>query len=301
MKKFSLLITTKNRLAELKFTLKKCEPFLIRQDVECIICDDGSTDNTSEFIKKKYPDIKLLVNPKSRGLIYSRNLLMEAARGEFAISLDDDAHFLTDDSLEQIESFFNKQPNCAVASFRLFWSKQAPISTKTNIEPKKVFGFAGGAHAWQLKHWKKIKSYPDWFVFYGEEDFASYELIKKQLEIWYLPNVLIQHRVNLKERKNNKDYITRTRRGLRAGWFLMLMYYPKRIIQKRFIYSVWKQFETKILKGDLEALIGMFLAWFDLLYYLPKVLKNINRFSVKDFLEISNLPKVPLYWKPEDG
>ena len=49
--KFGILITTKNRIEDLKFTLSKISHLIHRPDVECIIWDDGSSDNTYDYIK----------------------------------------------------------------------------------------------------------------------------------------------------------------------------------------------------------------------------------------------------------
>ena len=70
---YSILITTKNRLSQLQLTLKKIENFINRDDVECLIYDDGSNDNTFKTIKASYPEIKLLKNLKSKGLIKMKN------------------------------------------------------------------------------------------------------------------------------------------------------------------------------------------------------------------------------------
>jgi glycosyltransferase involved in cell wall biosynthesis len=51
--KFSILITTKDRLSDLQYTLIKIQNLLDRSDVECIMYDDGSIDGTSKYLKKK--------------------------------------------------------------------------------------------------------------------------------------------------------------------------------------------------------------------------------------------------------
>ena len=63
---FSILITTKNRKIDLEYTLNNLNYLIEREDVECIICDDGSTDGTTNFIINKYPRIQLISNKKSR-------------------------------------------------------------------------------------------------------------------------------------------------------------------------------------------------------------------------------------------
>ena len=62
-------------------------------DWECIIIDDASTDNSVEVIKSLIADdnrFKLIVNQTSRGISTSRNLGINAARGEYISFLDSD-------------------------------------------------------------------------------------------------------------------------------------------------------------------------------------------------------------------
>ncbi|MBX9807986.1 MAG: glycosyltransferase family 2 protein, partial [Flavobacteriaceae bacterium] len=183
---FSILITTKNRKKDLAFTLDKIQYLLNRKDVVCIICDDGSNDGTASFLKTNYPEIQLIQNSKSQGLIYSRNRLLNLVKTEFAISLDDDLHFITQDSLAIISSFFEKNQSAAVLSFRLFWSKDEPKSFETSEKSIQMRSYAGGAHVFRMKAWHSIPNYPAWFIFYGEEDFASYQLFKKNWKVFYL-------------------------------------------------------------------------------------------------------------------
>ena len=49
---FSILITTKNRLEDLKITLQKIADLKNRDIVEVMLYDDASTDGTFEFIKE---------------------------------------------------------------------------------------------------------------------------------------------------------------------------------------------------------------------------------------------------------
>ena len=48
---FSILITTKNRRLDLEETLNQLSHFINNDNVEFIICDDGSSDGTSNFIE----------------------------------------------------------------------------------------------------------------------------------------------------------------------------------------------------------------------------------------------------------
>ena len=250
---FTLLITTKNRRADLKITLSKINHLLLRKEVLCIICDDGSTDDSSLFIENEYPEIQLIKNGKSRGLIYSRNRLLALVRTDFAISLDDDAHFLTDSPLNAIRDYFNKHPRCGLIALRIFWGLEPPESLISGEIPLRVRSFVGCAHVWRMSAWNLIPNYPEWFVFYGEEDFASYHLFKKKWEIHYLPDVLVNHRVDLKNRKKSADYSLRLQRSLRSGWYLYFLFYPIAVIPRKLFYTLWIQLKSKVFKGDFKA------------------------------------------------
>lgn len=300
MIKFSILITTKNRLEDLQLTLQKIAHLLQREDVECIVYDDGSTDNTNKFLEENYPNIQLFKNNISKGLIHNRNYLLNNCKGSFAISLDDDSNFITENSLEIIDNHFKANENCAVIACRIFWGKEEPLTFHTNQVVQRVSGFVGCGHVWNLKAWKAIPNYPEWYFFYGEEDFASLQLLKKGLEIHYVPEILVHHRVNVSERKNDKDYQIRRRRSLRSAWYNYFIFYPFSIIPKKMAYTIWQQIKNHTFKGNLKATLAMFQALFDVVVNISNFIKNSNRLTKQEFVKYSNLPKAKIYWNPNE-
>lgn len=296
---FSILITTKNRKAALAFTLEKIKYLLNSNDVVCIICDDGSTDGTVVFLQTHYPEIQLIQNIKSKGLIFSRNRLLNLTTTEFAISLDDDAHFLTENPLESIKSHFEQHANCGLVALRIFWGLEEPVSNVFNEKSMRVQGFVGCAHVWRMIAWRDISDYPEWFVFYGEENFASFQLFQKNWEVHYLPRVLVNHRVDVKARRNNDDYSIRLRRSLRSGWYLFFLFYPIKTIPRKMAYSLWIQFKLKVFKGDFKALQALVLALLNLVWNMPRILKNSNRLTMKEYEAYNQLPEAKIYWQPE--
>ncbi|MCL7764208.1 glycosyltransferase [Polaribacter sp. Z014] len=299
MIKFSIVITTYNRLKDLKITLKSLENLIQRNDVELVICDDYSTDGTQVFLKNNYIKHTLILNKKSRGLIYNRNILNSIAKGNYIISLDDDAQFLSENILEEIEKCFLSNLKCGVQSLRIFWGKEKPSIIKSIEEFQVNKGFVGCGHVWRKSAWESIVDYPSWFIFYGEEDFASFQLFKKGWDILYNPNILVHHRVDIKSRKKEQDYRLRLRRSFRSGWYLYFLFYPLKEIPRRLSYTLWQQIKLKTFKGDFKATIGVFQAILDVIYNFPKLLKNANRLTVNEFKEYQKLPETKLYWKPE--
>lgn len=251
MIKFSILITTKNRLEDLQLTLQKIAHLLERDDVECVIYDDASTDGTYNYISENHPNIKLKKNSTSLGLIANRNWMLNNTTAQYAISLDDDSNFLTENSLEIIENHFEKNENCGVIACRIFWGKEEPKSFYSSETIERVNGFVGCGHVWNLKVWKAIPNYPEWYFFYGEEDFASLQLLKKGLEIHYVPQILVHHRVNVSARKKDTDYQVRRRRSLRSAWYNYFIFYPISIIPRKMAYTIWQQIKNHTFKGNL--------------------------------------------------
>ncbi|ARV05502.1 glycosyl transferase [Polaribacter sp. SA4-10] len=300
MIKFSIVITTKNRLNDLIINLNSLDILIKRDDVELIICDDGSIDGTTDYLRKNYSNYILFFNKSSKGYLYNRNLLNNTAQGNFIISLDDDASFISQNPLEQIEDYFNKNAKCAIIAFRIFWGKQLPVKTLTSEKNKIVNSFVGCGHAWRRKNWNSIPNYPIFFDFYGEENFASLQVFKNQLEVHYLPTILIHHRVDLIERKKNNDYYFRYRKSLRNGWYLYFLFYPIIRIPKLFFYTLWIQLKTKVFKGDFKALFSIFKAILDVIIHMPKILRNSSRLTDSQYKKFRRLPEVNIYWKPEE-
>jgi len=301
MKKFSLLIPTKNRLEELKFTLSKIQDLLEDEQVHCILCDDGSSDGTDEYILKHHPTIEVIKNKQSKGIHFTRNRLLNSVKTPYALSLDDDAHFLTNDVLYIIESYFINNEKVGLISFRSFWNLKEPSSINSSQRIERTKSFGAVSFAIRMKSWKNIPDFPKWFVFYGEEDFAAYHLFKKGWEVHYLPQILVHHRVDIKSRKINKDYRLRLRRSLRSGWYIYFLFYPWKYIPKKIAYTLWMQLKLKVLKGDFKAFLAIFQAMGDVLINIPRLLKNSNRLTNKEFLEYKELPNTKLYWKPEEN
>lgn len=273
---------------------------LNRLDVDCTIFDDGSTDNTFNIVKDKFPNLDIQRNEISKGYIYCRNKMLNETDAEFAISLDDDANFISKNSLELIGNYFFNNPTCGLIAFRIFWSIEEVNYTQSDETQQQVKSFVGCGHAWRIEAWKSIPNYPEWFEFYGEESFASMQLFKKKWKVDYNPEILIQHRVDLKNRaKQKKDFSFRYRRSLRAGWYNIFLFYPKNKIVYFFSYSVLMQLK-KVFKGKFKVIKPIVFALFDLIKNFPTIVKNRNKFTEEEFEIYRKLSEPKIYWKPKN-
>ena len=89
----SIVITSWNGKERLKISLPSImhawdsRPEVIR---EIIVIDDASSDDTEEFLRLQFPQIRMIKNKQNRGFIYSSNKGVHEAREDIAVLLNND-------------------------------------------------------------------------------------------------------------------------------------------------------------------------------------------------------------------
>ena len=84
-------------------------------DFEVIVIDDGSKDDSVNFIKQRYQDVKLLVNDKNRGFSYTCNHGIGVAQYELILLLNSDVK-LDANYFEHQWKYFNRTDTFGVMS-----------------------------------------------------------------------------------------------------------------------------------------------------------------------------------------
>ena len=99
MIKLSVLIPVWNQE---ELVIKALDHLPRRDDMEIIVRDDGSTDNTLANLKQykeEHPELNLTItaNKGNKGVAYTKNRLLKAAKGEFIHLHDSDDYVITED------------------------------------------------------------------------------------------------------------------------------------------------------------------------------------------------------------
>ena len=118
----SIIIPNRNYRQWLEPCLKSC----IRQtyqEIEIIVVDDASEDDSCEFIQKNFRDrVKLIKMDQNKGPAAARNLGMRYARGEFIQFLDAD-DFIVPKKIElQIEKMMDEGTDLCTSYWKTFYS-----------------------------------------------------------------------------------------------------------------------------------------------------------------------------------
>jgi GT2 family glycosyltransferase len=296
----SLLITSHNRRSELLRTLSVMVPLLL-PDNEVIVLDDGSSDGTFEAVAQAFPQVLLIRSERRTGYITGRNQLLERARGSYALSLDDDAEIVTPDFIAAILAYFAAHPRCAVMALRVYWGRALPIQALSPDEaPRRVKSFVGCGHVWRLDAWRSIPHYPEWFEMYGEEDFAACQLLRHGWEVHFVPHILVHHRVDIGHRPT-QERAWRYRRQLRAGLYIMLLFYPFAVLPKYIAYALWTQIRLRLLREHNWA-VNRDLLWVlkELLWNCRRIRSSRARLSALEWAAWKRLSPTIIYWKPSE-
>ena len=293
----TILITTRNRPEDIVLTVSNLLPF-IDKGVQLLIYDDASFQRVEDLLPS-HQNIIIYREEIPSGYLKARNFLMSVVKSSFAVIIDDDAHFLLLDFEEKVENHFNNNPRCGAITFRIYWGHKPPEDLCSKSKFSRVRSFVGCGHAFRLTAWRDIKSYPEWYLFYGEEEYASLKLFKKNWQVHYLPQVLVQHRVNNKERAKNEDYGYRIRRSLSAGWYNYFLFAPFRLLVRRVSYSAFHFINSKVLNGKFSNTRIFLLSVADIFLNFKKILKNRKPLTLEEFSEYESIGRPTIYWTPE--
>lgn len=113
--KISYIVITWNGLSFLQRLLQSLSGQLERADVEVVLCDNGSTDGTADYIRTHYPEVRYLSLAQNKGVAYARNRALEQAKGQYLFIVDNDLE-LTDEAVEALEQYMDTHPEAGLSA-----------------------------------------------------------------------------------------------------------------------------------------------------------------------------------------
>jgi GT2 family glycosyltransferase len=208
--KLSVAICTRNRAKSLEATLERffAQRFAEDYEFELIVVDNDSTDETRQVIERcieaRGDRVKYFFEPR-RGVSYTRNKAVSAARGDFIAFTDDDV--LVDENwLDEIYREFTKDPSLCLLGGRVLAAndKIQKVALQTSDE-RKIFEFPdpgtfaiGASMAFRREVFDRIGFFDvrlgaGKFFASAEEADLFYRALKAGYKVLYAPNVLVYH------------------------------------------------------------------------------------------------------------
>ncbi len=189
-------------------------------DIEIVCVNDGSTDNSPEIIKTfadKYKNILFFDNQENKGVIYARNIAIEACHGEYILPLDAD-DTIESTYLEKAVKILDENPNIGIVYCKamMFGSKNEYWNLdnfdKSNILYNNcIFCTA----LFRKKDFIKVGMYKDYMQF-GCEDYDLWlSFIEQGFDVYQIDEILFNYRQYDEDSrtmicKKNQDIIWRS-------------------------------------------------------------------------------------------
>ncbi len=178
----TVLITTRNRKADLRTAIASC--MAQTEPVEILVIDDGSTDGTSEMVRREFPAVRVERSEETLGLVLQRNRGARLVTTPLFIILDDDAHFESPNTVTQTVNDFD-HPRIAVVDIPMLNFipgekeplKSIPEEIRNSPQRYVKREFHGGVSAFRHDIFMKIGGLRDEVVRQGEERDLSLRLL----------------------------------------------------------------------------------------------------------------------------
>lgn len=259
----SILIITYKRENELIETLK-CFKKYKGELLELLILDNNEIDTLKnkifQVLDNKKIELRYFNDKKNYGVALGRNYLIEKAKGEILITLDDDI-FIEEDIntfIKKIENYFKRDPKIGCLAFNIlnYYSKkhlrhEIPHGNKKlkfnkNIE---TYYYIGAGHAIKKEVYNKIGLYPkDLGKYGGEERDLSFRILENSYKILYTADIKIYHKISPNGRLKEENF-NRYRNQL----IVFNRYMPKKYrISANIIWTLFYFFTRKIKLRDIK-------------------------------------------------
>ena len=281
--KISFLIVTKNRPKELAFTLDKLFKIIDINCQEVLVFIDGCTK--TELIKSIYPWVKWFGSNESISASPARNVLYKKAIGEIFIGLDDDAHPISDNFIQNVLNSFSQNNNVALITFQeirgIFNSDSDALKQAKPDEKFLTNDFVGCGFAIKKECYFKTKGFPVWIDIYGEEPCVALEVLDLGYDILYDGAIKINHRVDKQKRLSLGRNYFRFERQLRNTISIFLVYYPNPLLKiSKLLFHNFRKYALKDIKY-FALFFKVFVSSFFKLFYILKFRKPVKKETIQ--------------------
>lgn len=188
---------------------------------EIIVVDDGSWDGSVAFLKKNYPEIKLIKHKVNRGFSAAVNTGARAAKGELLLLINTDV-VPEENFLESVFEYFENENVFAVSLHEKSygWAKGSftegyiQLAMGEESENSHIsFYISGGSGIFRRKIWMELGGMDEKLLspFYWEDIDLCYRAWKRGYVNLWDPNGRVVHNHESTISKFPKSYVQRVR------------------------------------------------------------------------------------------
>jgi len=295
------------------------------ENFETLLVDNGSADNSVEFVEKNFPFVRVIKLKENIGFASGNNVGIKEATGDYILTLNNDTK-LEKACLKNLMEVVEKNPEIGMFSLKMmfFYEPDLINSTGTLIykdgsamnrgmkqkdekqfeQIEEIFGPCAGAALYKKEMLEDIKLGDDeyfdndFFIYLEDADLS----LRAQLKNWkslYIPTSVIHHvhsatmqaKSPIKLYLSERNRIWYTLKDYPMSLFLKTPYYTfKRYIS--LLKNLKKSTESKSNFKKTDLIKALLKAWLVGILLSPKILKKRRhiqknkKISKKEFYEL---------------
>ena len=194
---------------------------------EIFIIDNASDDGSVDFIKEKFPQIKLFANQKNLGFGKANNIGLKEATGKYILLINPDT-IVAEDTFEKMIQFFESNKNVGLAGCKILnpdgtlqlacrrsfpgpWTSFTKVTGLSSLFPNsKIFArynltyldenqiyevdaISGSFMMMRKEVYVKVGGFDEQFFMYGEDLDLCYRIQKAGYKVFYVHTTQIIH------------------------------------------------------------------------------------------------------------
>jgi len=253
----TVVITNYNRCSDLQAAIKSVKD----QDypnVEIVVVDNASNDNSRMVIMEGFPDVRLITLNENLGM-YGYSVGFQHAKGEFVFQMDNDSLMPDRNVLSQVVKRFKEGPSdLGVIATRVeeYNGDVNSIDKLRSLDDRcgqvNSRGFHSGGVGFRRSLLDRVGYYNQDVFLYGSELFLQMKFLAAGLRVFYYPEILILHKSSVIARSTNGIYYELRNRY----WFMR--HFASRAQQRRFLptmilhdafYSIYRKCPVTFIRS----------------------------------------------------
>ncbi|HVZ59061.1 MAG TPA: glycosyltransferase family 2 protein [Patescibacteria group bacterium] len=263
----SLVILSYNKRDLTAACLRTIFDHVPSKEAEVIVVDNASSDDSVSFIKKHFPQVKLIENSRNAGFAGGCNLGAKSAKGEYILFLNNDAK-LSDDPLPALIDVFKKHPDTGIVGgllvnhngslqrsygafytvpnvvYLLFAGESGELQRFKGKEVTATDWVSGGFMMIRKDVFTKVKGFNESYFMYIEDMDLCYRVKKVGFAVYNTPHAKVEH---LGQGSTNKTFaIVHIYEGLQ------IFYKQQRSILEYYIVKL-----LLFVKASIALLVGL--------------------------------------------
>jgi GT2 family glycosyltransferase len=281
----SIMITTRDRIEDLKRTLKVLSTLNPPPD-EILITADGCTDGTTDVVESEFPNAKVIVNEGSLGSVASRDRMMRSARGDLVLALDDDSYPEQLDCIARIVPLFEQRPKLAVLHFPQRTDEYPETLTQTDFGSEHLTrSFSNSGAVLRRSTYLQLPGFESHFFHAYEEPDYALQCVATGYDVLFSPVITIRHHYSGQAR----DEIRTHHRHARNEFWSTLMRCPFPFILGILAWRMFSQFRYACKRG-WSWLVREPTWWWQALAGIPYCLQRRRPISWAGYKRWLSLP-----------